>query len=374
LLEHHPGNLKIQFQVEDTGAGLPAELIEEITNEADPEKEIVSEEPDAFRLRLDIARQHIKLLRGSLWIDTPSTISASPDHPGTRYTFTIEVIPGECAKENLIFTDVKKPEEIECLVLSQEKETENERLKPLLDLGINLNYLIYRQESTESLFQLVAERLSSVHMILVINSSRQDGISIANELVRKGLSENQVLILLSSIYGQEYYTLCRSAGIDYYLEEQSEPYRIVEILARHFPGLSREEFTKIPESEKMDPNLNILLAEDSIFNRKVIQGLFKKLGFEIDFAENGLQAVKMVKDKTYDIVFMDLLMPEMDGMQAVIEIRKQGLKLPIIALTADENRYTNMAAIEAGFDDYLIKPASAERLRKILLANRSKSV
>jgi CheY-like chemotaxis protein/signal transduction histidine kinase len=374
LLEHHPGNLKLQFQVEDTGTGLPAEVIEEIMNESDPEKRMVSEDPDEFRLRLDIARQHIKLLRGSLWVDSPSTISTSPDHPGTRYTFTIEVIPGECAKENLIFTDIKRPEEIECLVLSQEKETENEGLRPLMDLGIKLNYLIYRQESTESLFQLVAERLPSVHMILIINSATQDGISVADELVRKDLSENQVLILFSSIHGQEYYTICRSAGIDYYLEEPFEPYRFVEILTKHFPGLSQEDFSKIPESEKMDPNLNILLAEDNIFNRKVIQGLFKKLGFEIDFAENGLQAVEMVKEKTYDIVFMDLLMPEMDGMQAVIEIRKQGLKLPIIALTADENKYTRKAAMEAGFDDYLIKPASAERLRKILSTNRSNSV
>ena len=241
-------------------------------------------------------------------------------------------------------------------------------------MGIKLNYLIFRKESTESLFKLVGERLSSVHMILIINSSTQDGISVANELVRKGLSENQILILLSSVHGQEYYTLCRNAGIDYYLEEPSEPYHFVEILTKHFPGLSREDFSKIPESEKMDPNLNILLAEDNIFNRKVIQGLFKKLGFEIDFAENGLQAVKMLKEETYDIVFMDLLMPEMDGIQAVIEIRKQGLKLPIIALTADENRYTLNAAMEAGFDDYLIKPASAERLRKILSTNRSKSV
>jgi len=78
--------------------------------------------------------------------------------------------------------------------------------------------------------------------------------------------------------------------------------------------------------------------------------------------------------KEYNILFMDLLMPEMDGIQAVAEIRKQGFKAPIIALTAIEDNEARSAAMEAGFDDYLIKPASEESLRKILLQNQSKSV
>ena len=133
-----------------------------------------------------------------------------------------------------------------------------------------------------------------------------------------------------------------------------------------------KDFVSIPE--KTDPNLSILLAEDNLFNRKLIQGLFKRLGHEIDLAENGIQAVNMAGAKDYDIVFMDLLMPEMDGIQAVTEIRKKGFKAPIIALTAVEDDEARSAAMEAGFNDYLIKPASEESLRKILLQNQPNSV
>jgi len=374
VLEHHSGLYKLQFQVEDTGSGLPPEKMKEIINELDRDRMQLAEKSDGFKLRLGMARQHIELMKGNLWLETPSSISTNPDQPGIKYTFTIDAFAGESIKENLIFDEVRQLKKIECLVLSQENETETERFKPLLDLGLKIKFLVYRKENTKSLFELVSEKASSVHLLIVINSPGQDGFHLTENLIRKGLVENQVLILLSSVQKQENYSYARNLNIDYYIEEPYETYRFVEILTKHFPSLDKEQLGKVPTLEKTDPGLSILLAEDNLFNRKVIQGLFKRLGHEIDLAENGIQAVNMTRAKEYDIIFMDLLMPEMDGIQAVAEIRKQGIKAPIIALTAVEDNEARSAAMEAGFDDYLIKPASEESLRKILLQNQSKSV
>ncbi len=117
----------------------------------------------------------------------------------------------------------------------------------------------------------------------------------------------------------------------------------------------------------IDPNISILLAEDNIFNRKLAQNLFKSLGFEIDLAENGEEAVKMAGEKSYDIVFMDLLMPEMDGLQAVEEIRKLRIEVPVVAVTAVENPDTRSAAAALGIEDYLLKPATTDQIKEILL-------
>ena len=78
--------------------------------------------------------------------------------------------------------------------------------------------------------------------------------------------------------------------------------------------------------------------------------------------------------KQYDIVFMDLLMPEMDGIETTSAIRKLGHEMPIIALTAIENDITRKSALAAGINDYLVKPASAEDVRNILLRTFSKTL
>jgi len=124
---------------------------------------------------------------------------------------------------------------------------------------------------------------------------------------------------------------------------------------------------KAPGARIIDPAISILLAEDNIFNRKLAQNLFKSLGFEIDQAENGKEAVKMAAEKSYDIIFMDLLMPEMDGLQAVEEIRKLGIEVPVVAVTAVENSDTRSAAEALGIKDYLLKPATSEQIKGILL-------
>jgi CheY-like chemotaxis protein len=109
-----------------------------------------------------------------------------------------------------------------------------------------------------------------------------------------------------------------------------------------------------------------LLAEDNLFNRKLAQNLFKSLGFEIDMAENGKEAVKMSMKKSYDIIFMDMLMPEMDGIQAITEIRKKGIEVPVVAVTAVENPETRNAVEALGIEDYLVKPASTDQIKEIL--------
>jgi CheY-like chemotaxis protein/signal transduction histidine kinase len=373
LLEKQSGFLRLQFQVEDTGRGLPPERIREIMHEISTGEDRSSGEQDTLKLRLAVAQQHIQLMRGNLWMESPSSISTSPDKPGIRYIFSIEAAPAESTKDDLVFKEIKRPEEINCLVITQEKEQENEQLRSLTDLGLKLKFLVYRPENTGSLCELVAGKLPSLHLLIIINSSTQNGFPVAEEMISRGLAEKQVLILLSSVHKFDNYTLCRNAGVDYYIGVPYEPYRFVEILTKHFPGLSPDDLRKIPEPEKIDPNLRILLAEDNIFNRKLMQGLFKRLGLEIDFAENGRQAVDMAREKSYDFIFMDLLMPEKDGLQAVAEMRKAGLTMPVIAFTAVENRETRKAAMDAGFNEYLVKPASEESLRKILIPNHSKS-
>jgi CheY-like chemotaxis protein/signal transduction histidine kinase len=231
LVEHHDEYLVIQMQIDDTGTGLPAPVIEKFINQQGTTLDMSGRRFEENELRIAVALQHINLLRGQLWIESPSAISTDPDHPGTRYSFTFEVL--------------------------------------------------------------------------------------AEPLKEKGLPARDA--------------------------EQTE------------------------RTGSIDPAVSILLAEDNIFNRKLAQNLFKSLGFEIDLAENGKEAVKMAGEKSYDIIFMDLLMPEMDGLQAISEIRNLGVEIPFVAVTAVENHDTRSAAEGLGIEEYLLKPATAGQIKEILL-------
>jgi CheY-like chemotaxis protein len=273
-----------------------------------------------------------------------------------------------------VFKEINSPGEIGCLVLAQEREVENNRFASLEDLGMKINHLIYRQENMDSLVELVAEKSPGLHIIIVLESSTEPGFRVAEELIQRGITGNLILILLSLEHRQENYSLSKNIGIEYYLEEPVEPYRFADILARHFPALEKDVLNRVLPPGDIDPSLELLLAEDNVFNRKLIQGLFKRLGCEIDLASNGMEAVEMARKKHYDVIFLDLLMPEMDGLQAVREIRREGSTVPVIALTGVDNDATRKEAIRAGFNDYLLKPASEESLRRILIRNHPKKV
>lgn len=113
----------------------------------------------------------------------------------------------------------------------------------------------------------------------------------------------------------------------------------------------------------------ILIAEDSPVNRQLLVSMLKKKGLTADTAENGREAVEAVKNNDYQLVFMDMQMPELDGIQATSLIRGELAQksLPVIALTANVGEEYRKQCLEAGMNDYLAKPVSLHEMQEILL-------
>ncbi|MEM9622065.1 MAG: response regulator, partial [Pseudomonadota bacterium] len=116
------------------------------------------------------------------------------------------------------------------------------------------------------------------------------------------------------------------------------------------------------------PALNILLVEDNPVNQRVASGLLKKLGYQAEVASNGAEAIAAVQQSTYDVVLMDVQMPEMDGLEATRLIRQMdGVTQPrIVALTANAMAEDRTQCLQAGMDDFLTKPVRFEDLRQML--------
>jgi CheY-like chemotaxis protein len=113
-----------------------------------------------------------------------------------------------------------------------------------------------------------------------------------------------------------------------------------------------------------------LVAEDNAVNQKLVKLLLEKSGCQVDIASNGREAVEMWSSASYDIVFMDSQMPEMDGFEAAIEIRRReqgsGRRTPILALTANTMQGDQEKCLAAGMDDFIPKPFHPTALRQAL--------
>jgi CheY-like chemotaxis protein len=112
-------------------------------------------------------------------------------------------------------------------------------------------------------------------------------------------------------------------------------------------------------------SLSILLVDDSDVNRRVASLMLKKLGHQADIAANGIEAIEALENHFYDIVLMDIQMPEMDGLEATKIIRLRGFQDPKIIVVTSLNNYREIC-LAAGADDFLTKPLGIEKLRKAI--------
>jgi CheY-like chemotaxis protein len=110
----------------------------------------------------------------------------------------------------------------------------------------------------------------------------------------------------------------------------------------------------------------ILLAEDNVVNQKVAVGLLRKLGYTCEVVSNGLEALRALETRSFDLVLMDCQMPECDGYEATRRIRKLGLSVPVVAMTANAMAGDRERCLASGMDDFMTKPVSPLTLKGIL--------
>ncbi len=140
---------------------------------------------------------------------------------------------------------------------------------------------------------------------------------------------------------------------------------LFEAISAALGGAMRQWTRPSPLTLQLPPR-NILLAEDNLLNQKVAVGLLQRWGQEVTVATNGLEALAWLERDAFDLILMDVQMPEMNGYEATAEIRRReqgtGRRIPIIAMTAEAMKGDREKCLEAGMDDYVPKPIDAQKL------------
>jgi len=197
-----------------------------------------------------------------------------------------------------------------------------------------------------------------------------DGVALAKAIRKLPGGESLPQVLFSSQGRRE----AETGDFDFaaFLVKPIKPSQLYDLLMRLFAGEAGKVEAR-PEAVKprIDPELGtryplrILLAEDNAVNQKLALRILQQMGYRADVASNGLEAVESVERQAYDVVLMDVQMPEMDGMEATRKIRSLGEAVTqprIIAMTANAMQGDREACLAAGMNDYVSKPIRVDEL------------
>ena len=202
----------------------------------------------------------------------------------------------------------------------------------------------------------------------------KDGLALAEEIRKQPSGRYVPLLLLSSSRPGGETAQPLPAGVSVSIHKPIRPAQLLDALCRAMSvQIQREK--KAPVTPALDPDLarrlplRLLLADDNPINQKVGLSVLQKLGYRADLANNGLEVLKALEQKAYDILFLDVQMPEMDGLEAARQIcqRWPAEKRPrIIAMTGNALMGDREKCLQAGMDDYISKPVRVGDLQSAL--------
>ena len=372
----------LHFTVRDTGVGIPPDRMDRLFQSFSQIDASTARKYGGTGLGLAISKRLAELMGGAMWAESPPVSSpraappsVSPPHaggikggPGAAFHFTLRTEAAETPVAARRDLRGAQPQLRDRRVLIVDDNDTNRRI---LVLHTQAWGMTPRDTAspTEALDWLRRGDPFDV-AILDMHMPGMDGIAVASEIraLRSPLA-SLPLILFTSLGRRE--AGAEAVGFAAHLTKPIKPSQLFDALA----GIFAEQATSIQRSGapqgQIDPAmalrlpLRILLAEDNAVNQKLALRLLQQMGYRADVAGNGLEAVEAVERQTYDVVLMDVQMPEMDGLEASRQITWRwppGRRPRIIAMTANAMQGDREMCLAAGMDDYLTKPIRVAEL------------
>jgi len=373
LVEEYCGNLTVQIDIEDTGIGIPEKQLKGIFISFKQADGSTTRKYGGTGLCTTISKQLVELMGGEIWVESPSGISDDPETPGTRFSFTIKVFSNEKIKKIIQDEKITKYHQIKTLIINEKTGKDDHLLEILQNFGISSYVTNFQGKTIDLIKSNITNRTESYNVIIISDTPSFNGFEVARQLHQHKLSDKFLIMIVSSNNQKGNFAKCKKLGVDYYLIQPYQSSEIFDILQTNFPNIKLDE-DKTYKVDTIKKDLKILVAEDNLINQQVAKAIFKNLGFEIDMAENGNEAIAKINDNNYDVIFMDIMMPELDGMEATKKLRKQNHNLPIIALTADINKEVQDKMKEVGMNDCIAKPIRVDEIKKVLIKWFSESI
>ncbi len=358
----------LEFSITDTGIGIPDDKIGNLFKSFSQADNSTSRKYGGTGLGLVISKSLVEMMGGKVKVKSAEGL-------GSTFSFDIIVQKSSASKQQ---SDTELlPQLLEKHFLIVDDNTTNRKiLSGLLDY-LNIQYQlaedgkiayekILRQGETKNPFDII---LLDYHMPVM------DGLEMAKLLKRENkINPPPDIVLLSSNDVNIQRNKLSEYGINRYLIKPIFRNELIKVLNELLSFDLRKTIPIKNSTQKqkntLEKSYNILLAEDNLINQKLANGLLQNLGCKVTIVDNGKKAVDILNHNKFDIIFMDIQMPEMDGYEATVIIRDmekiKGIHTPVIAMTANAMKGDREKCINAGMDEYVTKPISLKSITEAI--------
>ncbi len=406
-----PNRYEIKFAVRDTGIGIPPERMNRLFKSFSQVDSSTSRQYGGTGLGLVISKRLAEMMEGRMWVESYNKIAGEPPDDFTPLTENLvsnslgsepikiyqitqtpqSFIPNKFVGSTFYFTIIVESCSHLIKTLGTSPELTGKRLLIIDNNATNRQVLTIQTQAWGMLTKTAANGKEALAFLaqgepfdlalLEMQMPDFDGVSLAKEIRKLTPYKTLPLVLLTSMGRQSIdraqlydFSACLNKPI-----KQSQLYNVLmnilggDPLEVRLPDETRLKPSKdIPLLAKTLP-LKILLAEDHLVNQKVALQILQRMGYRADVAGNGLEVLEALRRQSYDVVLMDMQMPEMDGLEAARQIKKlygdgkEMSKRPrVIAVTANAMESDRNDCIAAGMDDYISKPIRMEQLVAVL--------
>ncbi|TWI63373.1 PAS domain S-box-containing protein [Desulfobotulus alkaliphilus] len=371
LEKEDSSGVRLRFNVQDTGIGIAEEKLSRLFKQFSQVDASISRQFGGTGLGLAISKKLIQLMQGDVGVK-------SEEGKGSCFSFTARLQTAEEKSCKSIL-----PADLDGLrvLIVDDNATNREVLRIRLE---SMNMIVDEAADGPEALSFLYQGLEKGQIYpLAILDMQMPGMSgaVLGQAIKSDPRLKEIrLVMMTSASMRGDGVKMKDIGFSAYLAkpvqygelytclslvmEENEP---ASLITRH--TAKEVQYRCVPDfSEK---KTTILLVEDNITNQQVARGMLSKMGLRADMAANGLEALESMKMIPYDLILMDMQMPEMDGLTATKIIRKTekhfSIKpVPIIALTANAMKGDREKCLEAGMNDYLAKPLMAEELAAVL--------
>ena len=362
---------QLHFLVRDTGIGIPVDRLARLFKSFSQADVSTSRYYGGTGLGLAISKRLVEIMGGRMWVE-------SVPQKGSSFHFTLPLEAAAGAPPLLLQGPEPKLAGLRLLIVD-----DNPTNCRILSLQTTKWGMIPRdtQSAPRAIeWMRAGERFDLA--ILDMQMPGMDGLTLAGEIRKLPGGGSLPLVLLISVGVRSDSADFASAALAGCLTKPIKPAQLHEILLRVMSGAKAAAPKAPATTAKLDPTLasrlplRVLLCDDNVINQKVAARLLKQMGYRADIAANGLEALAALDRQSYDLIFMDVMMPEMGGIeatQAIRERQEQPAQFPnckssiiIVAMTASAMQGDREKCLAAGMDDYLAKPVRLEDVRAIV--------
>ncbi len=362
-------NVYIKFRIQDTGIGIPQDKMDRLFKSFSQVDSSTTRKYGGTGLGLTISQKLAQMMGGNTGVNSQEGV-------GSEFWFTAMF-----EKQTTIPKPIVLSEDIQdkYILIVDDNATNRFVLREQLKLwGCKYDQACDGVQAIDKLRQAVHRQNPFQIAIIDMQMPGMDGKQLGKMIKNNHDIKETRLVMMSSMGERGDVRQLQEIGFGAYLTKPVKLNKLHACLIRIYnqnemmeTSDSKNIITQYTLSEDEQRGIRILLTEDNKINQKVALKILNKIGYQVDIANNGKEALDALRKTDYDLVLMDCQMPELDGYAASKEIRSQtsgvkNINVPIIAMTAHAMKGDREKCIDAGMDDYLTKPVKPKNISKML--------